>query len=450
MMRHYYIGGLAALAFLASAPCLHAQFEHHVWIEYIPFDDMVDVIAGADVQFEWSENTYYDVEITATLYEAFTGPQLDIDWSWGYSGEATSVSVSAAGEYGKDYEIASSLTVYPYFLDQETMMFYDHGNVECCAECRRLPTQSELMYASRRDVWNDYEGGRYPQWVSKEAMSPPSESAWLEVFKILITGPAESEPGADMAAPSVTLTVDMGNNPVQPVNVTLRTSVLSGSGGHTHEGAPRPAARLYKNGLWAQQHTFTTSSRTFTVQFRPSMGTQNTARGIAGQYHAIADFLDHCGVHDHAITVRYYLDPFADNLYSHLRRTDHNHGGGDYHWATTSTNNWTFNAAYAFWDAYGKAQSPVQKMVINDMSLEWGGLFDIYGDWDHPHQAHRDGRNVDIPWQVYTGSGQCTEDPGSICAPKNSEAWQKIKEALELAFDSVEEHNENHFHCTKG
>jgi len=33
---------------------------------------------------------------------------------------------------------------------------------------------------------------------------------------------------------------------------------------------------------------------------------------------------------------------------------------------------------------------------VNDMSLPWGGLFDIYGDWETPHVLHRTGHSVDI------------------------------------------------------
>jgi hypothetical protein len=36
------------------------------------------------------------------------------------------------------------------------------------------------------------------------------------------------------------------------------------------------------------------------------------------------------------------------------------------------------------------------RLGINDMSHKWGGLFDIKGDWDTPHKAHRKGTSVDI------------------------------------------------------
>jgi hypothetical protein len=35
-------------------------------------------------------------------------------------------------------------------------------------------------------------------------------------------------------------------------------------------------------------------------------------------------------------------------------------------------------------------------IYINDMSLPYGGLFDIQGNWRPPHVTHRTGRNADI------------------------------------------------------
>ncbi len=38
---------------------------------------------------------------------------------------------------------------------------------------------------------------------------------------------------------------------------------------------------------------------------------------------------------------------------------------------------------------------------INDMSIRWGGLFDINGNWNNPHMSHRRGEDVDIDRNVY-------------------------------------------------
>jgi|GEM_PF-6731420 len=51
---------------------------------------------------------------------------------------------------------------------------------------------------------------------------------------------------------------------------------------------------------------------------------------------------------------------------------------------------------------------------INDMSLEWGGLFDIYGNWSPPHSSHRKGTSVDIDRNAQGPNGYIPVDRNSI------------------------------------
>lgn len=39
---------------------------------------------------------------------------------------------------------------------------------------------------------------------------------------------------------------------------------------------------------------------------------------------------------------------------------------------------------------------PGQKLAYNDMSLPWGGIFDIFANWGSPHRSHRLGTDVDV------------------------------------------------------
>lgn len=45
---------------------------------------------------------------------------------------------------------------------------------------------------------------------------------------------------------------------------------------------------------------------------------------------------------------------------------------------------------------YEDDRTKEQKLRIKDMSLEWGGILDINGDWSCPHVRHRTGRSVDL------------------------------------------------------
>ena len=46
------------------------------------------------------------------------------------------------------------------------------------------------------------------------------------------------------------------------------------------------------------------------------------------------------------------------------------------------------------------------KLRINDMSLPYGGPFDISNDWDVPHQTHRNGKSADISNIFVNGNAQ--------------------------------------------
>jgi murein endopeptidase len=73
---------------------------------------------------------------------------------------------------------------------------------------------------------------------------------------------------------------------------------------------------------------------------------------------------------------------------------------------------------------------------VNDMSLPWGGMFDIgppYGSyWNTPHGTHMAGLNADLPFQ-YLGTALQRERFRQI-----AEFW--------LGYPDV--HNGNHYHLT--
>lgn len=68
--------------------------------------------------------------------------------------------------------------------------------------------------------------------------------------------------------------------------------------------------------------------------------------------------------------------------------TNINHA--DNHTATFST---AIRVAMMAKDYYDATETT---LGINDMSLPWGGLFDICSDWAKPHGLHREGKSVDI------------------------------------------------------
>jgi hypothetical protein len=71
---------------------------------------------------------------------------------------------------------------------------------------------------------------------------------------------------------------------------------------------------------------------------------------------------------------------------------------------------------------------------INDISLEWGGLFDIKANWSSPHKSHRVGKNVDV--DDVTGEGKKVK----------STSLKKVAEKLGIKVTILDEGN--HFHLT--
>lgn len=61
------------------------------------------------------------------------------------------------------------------------------------------------------------------------------------------------------------------------------------------------------------------------------------------------------------------------------------------HYGTFGTNQALVSLANAF-----AARFPGSVLQYNDISLQWGGLFDISSGWASPHKSHRFGNNVDF------------------------------------------------------
>jgi len=63
----------------------------------------------------------------------------------------------------------------------------------------------------------------------------------------------------------------------------------------------------------------------------------------------------------------------------------------DNHYGTVSMNGSLVSLADSYANAF-----PGQRLAYNDMSLEYGGLFDINGTWAPPHSSHRFGVDADL------------------------------------------------------
>ena len=83
-----------------------------------------------------------------------------------------------------------------------------------------------------------------------------------------------------------------------------------------------------------------------------------------------------------------------------------------------------------------------EKIYINDVSLPYGGLFDMRGDWRPPHYEHRVGTNADVSgW----GTG------GRFMLPDTMrKVVRNVARSLGLYIDYNYENGRNHYHFTVG
>lgn len=98
----------------------------------------------------------------------------------------------------------------------------------------------------------------------------------------------------------------------------------------------------------------------------------------------------------------------VDNLTSMLASSDYQFiGQTDYH--PVNTNHFATNSAIKklqnIAKSYHKLFPDDPILHINDISLERGGKFDVYGKWsrDRDHQTHRAGYNIDIRSNEFYG-----------------------------------------------
>lgn len=89
------------------------------------------------------------------------------------------------------------------------------------------------------------------------------------------------------------------------------------------------------------------------------------------------------------------------------------------------------------------SSTPTLVLSLNDMSLPWGGVFDLNLNWKQPHNAHRIGQSVDINRKernLLTGEDNSL---GTGCETAQSEECDEFREAVS---DVCEAANNGKFH----
>ncbi|MEO0267386.1 MAG: hypothetical protein ABIM36_04530 [candidate division WOR-3 bacterium] len=214
--------------------------------------------------------------------------------------------------------------------------------------------------------------------------------------------------------------------PVQgfPVNLTARAVLYSG--GHDHDGN-RPV------GIFEQNHGQTNENGEFrTYYYATQFGGIERIIASGGN---ISDSAD--------LTVRVpglQLLPDATS-YQKVGGTQYHHGPPNYqddhnHWGQS----YLIDAIYAI--ALNYVDEGGEIILINDISLPFGGLFDINGNWTVPHSTHRMGQNADI---------EGTGEEGKFRKPQEiEEIINEVARAFGINISYFWESTHYHFTITQG
>lgn len=121
-------------------------------------------------------------------------------------------------------------------------------------------------------------------------------------------------------------------------------------------------------------------------------------------------------------------------------------------YGTPATNGAIADAVKQYADEYGMDNDIFLAAI--DMSLPWGGLFDINGDWQTPHSLHRVGKSVDFSKYYKDTLGNATSVgiyiDGTLRQTTNMVDEEKLdKKFSDLHFKRLEAPQKIHYESQK-
>jgi hypothetical protein len=197
--------------------------------------------------------------------------------------------------------------------------------------------------------------------------------------------------------------LDGSKQPVKDEEVEIFTTYEEGSGGHGHKNGDK-ALPQDKQGLFHRKGNKGNPLAAKTDERGMVTIDSLVASQVAGRFRVTASVKANPTVKDTVdLQVRIpSLVEFGAGDYWNLTGTaspeGQNHQGN--HWCTRAMKDSLTRAFKRFyeWTSSEEGGGKGIQLGINDMSLEWGGVFDIFGNWNlnNEHSFHRVGLSVDI------------------------------------------------------
>ncbi|MCL5020907.1 MAG: hypothetical protein M1339_04430 [Bacteroidetes bacterium] len=204
----------------------------------------------------------------------------------------------------------------------------------------------------------------------------------------------------------LTVSVTKGGQPASNYGVKIQASMILPSGGHYHTNQPP----LDEIGEFEDcvNHVDGNGVITITTDANGLVKLAYTAPEFAGNVQVTATSTSENARAVDTISVKVpdlFLMNGGANLITYTSpaaASRHALANSDY--GTPATNMLVLNAVKEYADYYGMEDDIFLAAI--DMSLPWGGLFDIHGDWLPPHSLHRVGKSVDFSRFYRDASGK--------------------------------------------
>jgi hypothetical protein len=199
---------------------------------------------------------------------------------------------------------------------------------------------------------------------------------------------------------TVTVLATEEGKPVSGIPVQLSAKGVEGTGGHDHDGS-RPA------GTFSVSSGATDDDGKFVSTYTASEfgGIERIIATAAGVTDSVADTVKVDGLIELAGGTSYELVGTPDS-YKNTNDLCRESTPTSLHYSNHYSAPALVSAVRNIATSYNLLH-PGVKLRINDMSLVWGGLFDIDNHWKAPHAEHRVGINADIGFTGINGDGQC-------------------------------------------
>ncbi len=192
--------------------------------------------------------------------------------------------------------------------------------------------------------------------------------------------------GNDDKTTSTIMITPTGTTPAEGCTINFRVEAVENSGGHSHDG-DRQTGNVFFSNL-----TIPGSSSNPVYAIYSSLD-------VSGQERIIMK-VNEKEVYETIINVRVSgLEPLESRPNLLLWGGTAEHKLGDNNYGTAYTRDTVYYAVEKYVRRYNNALNTIPNyyyLAVIDMSLPWGGLFDINGGWTTPHELHRVGRSIDF------------------------------------------------------